>query len=67
MPRKTRQAPPSRLVPQRPVKKSASQLLLRKRRNIYRRTRGGRPKRSWLRLAVLTSGVLGLAGVCLGL
>ena len=67
MPRKTRQVPPSRLVPQRPAKKSASQFFRRKPRNIYRRSRGGRPKRSWLRLAVLTSGVLGLAGLCLGL
>ena len=67
MPRKTRQLPPSRLVPQRPVKKSGGRLFLRKPRNIYRRTRGGRPKRSWLRLALLTSGILGLAGLCLGL
>ena len=67
MPRKTHQVPPSRLVPQRPVKKSARQFFRRKPRNIYRRSRGGRPKRSWLRLAVLTSGVLGLAGLCLGL
>jgi cell division protein FtsQ len=54
-------------VSQRPVKKSGGRLFIRKSRNIYRRTRGGRPKRSWLRLALLTSGILGLAGLCLGL
>jgi cell division protein FtsQ len=56
----------TRLAPQRPVKKSRF-AARGKPRNSYRRSRGGGSKRSWLRLTLLTGGLLGLAGICLGL
>ena len=56
----------SRLLPQQPLKKSS--LIPRRRpRNSYRRTQDGESSRSWLWLAVLTGGLMTLAGVCLGL
>ncbi len=68
MPRKTRLERPSRLTPQRPAKIKKSGLFSRgKPSNSYRRSRGVGSKRSWLRLFLLTSGVAGLAGLCLGL
>ena len=69
MPRKTRPERPSRLTPQRPAKIKKSGLFPRgKPSNSYRRYRRGiGSKKSWLRLFLLTSGVAGLAGLCLGL
>jgi cell division protein FtsQ len=68
MPRKTRPERPSRLTPQRPAKIKKSGLFPRgKSSNSYRRSRGVGSKRSWLRLFLLTSGVAGLAGLCVGL
>jgi cell division protein FtsQ len=65
MPRNT---PTSRLASQRPVKKSGSLLARRKPQNSYCRSRSrGESKRSWLRIFLFTSGILGLAGLCLGL
>ncbi len=56
----------TRLVPQRPVKKAG--LFSRGHpRNTYRRKRPGGPKRSWLRLVLGSLGILGLAGLSLGL
>lgn len=68
MPRKPRLERPSRLAPQQPVKKKKAGLLSRgKPGNSYRRSRGGGSKRSWLRMFLCASGVVGLAGLCLGL
>jgi cell division protein FtsQ len=65
--RNTRNAPNSRLVPQRPVKKSRL-LSSGKPRNSYRRSRDANgAKRSWLRMFLGVGGLLGLAGLCLGL
>ncbi len=67
MPRKPIERP-SRLVPQRPVKVKKSTLFSRaKAGNSYRRSRGGRSKKSWLRMFLFASGATGLAGLCLGL
>lgn len=68
MPRNTRNERPSRLVQQRPVKRKKSGLFSRGNpSNSYRRSRGGGAPRSWLRLFLATSGLLGLVGLCLGL
>jgi cell division protein FtsQ len=68
MPRKPRLERPSRLAPQKPVKRNKAGLFSRgKPSNSYRRSRGGGPKRSWLRMFLCASGVVGLAGLCLGL
>jgi len=67
MPRNTRNAPSSRLAPQRPVKKSRLFSPV-KPRNSYRRSRGtGGSKRSWLGMVLGVGGLLSLAGLCLGL
>ena len=68
MPPNTRNVRTSRLTPQQPVKKSRGLLTRRKPQNSYRRSRErGGPPRSWLRISLFTSGILGLAGLCLGL
>jgi cell division protein FtsQ len=65
MPRNPR---PSRLAPQRPVKKSGTLLARRKPQNSYRRARSrGESRRSWLRISLFASVIIGLAGLCLGL
>lgn len=54
-----------RLSPQPPNK---SRLFPgRKPRNLYRRSRDGKSPRSWLGLSLLGAGLLGMAGLCLGL
>ena len=58
----------SRLLPLQPPKKSS--VISRRRLNIYHRyhrTQGDESSRSWLWLAILTGGLVTLAGVCLGL
>ncbi len=53
---------------QQPVKVKKSGLFSRRKPgNNYRRSRGGGSPRSWLRMILVTGGLLGLAGLCLGL
>ena len=55
-------------MPQRPVKVKKSGLLSRRKpSNSYRRSRSRGSPRSWLRMALVTLGLLGLAGLCLAL
>jgi cell division protein FtsQ len=58
---------PSRLVPQRPVRKKS--ILSRGRtQNTYRRNRAkGDSRKTWLRRVACIFGLLTLAGICLGL
>lgn len=67
MPRNTRDVRPSRLVQQRPVKKSGSLFRRKTPSNNYRRVRGRSSPRPWLRIFLYTSGFLGFLGLCLGL
>jgi cell division protein FtsQ len=56
----------TRLVPQRPVKKA--RFFSRGRpRNLYRRSRREGSKKPWLRRILVSLGILGLVGLCLGL
>ncbi len=66
MPRNTRNAPNTRLAPQRPVKRGRFPSR-GKPRNSYRRRRGGGSPRSWLRIFLWSAGSLCLASLCLGL
>ncbi len=53
---------------QQPVKVKKSGLFSRRKpRNSYRRSRGGGSPRFWLRLFLVAFGLVGLAGLCLGL
>ncbi|MGA9755151.1 MAG: FtsQ-type POTRA domain-containing protein [Desulfobaccales bacterium] len=65
--KKSTEQRPSRLVPQRPVRKT--RLLPRGRsQNSYRRNRfKGESRKSWLRGVAWVFGLLTLAGLCLGL
>ncbi len=55
-------------MPQRPAKVKKSGLFSRRKpSNSYRRSRNRGSPRSWLRMVLVTGGLLGLAGLCLGM